>query len=169
MGKAKTPENPLEDEWYHVRYSGEIPEVALHSSIHYLTEDPEGPGLNLSDEDLLHLHEAVLARYHEIIARDLTPENIGTTIYRGVLRAIANWRRMKRFCQRHKLEYEKMKKSVGQDLLQFLEYLVNRSAQKEEPSPVNCSFDDLTSFALELHVSFAHLENGVKPLCVDMS
>lgn len=169
MAKATTPENPLEDEWYHVRYSGEIPEVALHSSIHYLTEDPEGPGLSLSDEDLHHLHEAVLVRYHEIIVRDLSPENIGSTIYRGVLRSIANWRRMKRFSQRHKLGYEKMKKSVGQDLLQFLEHLVARTKQEEGQSPINCSFDDLTSFALELDVSFNHIESGVKPLCLDMS
>ena len=42
----------LEEELLLVRHSGEIPEVALHASVHYLTEDPEGPGLVLADIQL---------------------------------------------------------------------------------------------------------------------
>jgi len=73
MEKATTPDHLLEDEWYHVRYSGEIPEVALHSSLFYLTDDPDGPKLELETEHIHFLHEAVVARYYEIIVRDITP------------------------------------------------------------------------------------------------
>ena len=169
MEKTTTPENLLEDEWYHVRYSGEIPEVALHSSLFYLTEDPDGPGLKLTVEDLSCLHEAVVARYCEIIIRDITPENRGSTIYRGVLRTIANWRRMKRFCQRHTLSYDTTKNEISQQFLVFIDNEIQENQQEPSQHTIDCSFDDLTSFALELGVSIQHMEKSLKPLCRDLS
>ncbi len=90
----------LEDEWLMVRHSGEIPEIALHSAFYALTEDPEGPCLQLSAEEIQYLQEAAAARYQEIILRDLCYENRELTIYRGVLRAICNWHRFVAFCKR---------------------------------------------------------------------
>ncbi len=61
----------LADELLIVRHSGEIPEVALHSSIYYLTQDPDGPTISIDAEDLDQLKGAALERYQEIIFRDL--------------------------------------------------------------------------------------------------
>ena len=38
----------MEEELLLVRHSGEIPEVALHASLHFLCDDEEGPRLILS-------------------------------------------------------------------------------------------------------------------------
>lgn len=169
MEKTTTPENLLEDEWYHVRYSGEIPEVALHSSLFYLTDDPDGPGLNLEVEHIHCLHEAVVARYCEIIIRDITPENRDSTIYRGVLRAVSNWRRMKRFCQRHERSYDTTREEISQQFLLFLENEIQENQQELKQNTIDCSFNDLTSFSLELGVSIKHMEKSLKPLCRDLS
>ena len=169
MEKPTTTENLLEDEWYHVRYSGEIPEVALHSSLFYLTEDPDGPGLELEAEHIHCLHEAVVARYYEIIVRDITPENRDSSIYRGMLRAISNWRRMKRFCQRHTLSYDMTRNKISRQFQRFLENQTQQPPQEQERNTLNCSFDDLTSFALELGVSIREMEKSLKPLCPDLS
>ena len=90
----------LENEWFVVRHSGEIPEIALHSAFHYLTEDLNGPRLQLSAEEIHSLQEAAATRYQEIILRDLCYENRELTVYRGVQRAIFNWRRFVAFCER---------------------------------------------------------------------
>ena len=169
MEKTTTPEILLEDEWYHVRYSGEIPEVALHSSLFYLTNDPDGPGLRLEKDHIHYLHEAVLARYCEIVVRDLTPENRDLSIYRGVLRAISNWRRMKRFCQRHECSYERARMEISHQFLVFLENEIEENIQEKNLKKIDCSLDDLRSFALELGISIKHLEKSIKPLCRDLS
>jgi hypothetical protein len=169
MGKSTTPENLLENEWYHVRYSGEIPEVALHSSLFFLTDDPEGPGLKLGKEHIQYLHEAVLARYLEIVVRDITPENRDSSIYRGVLRTISNWRRMKRFCQRHDLSYETIRNEVSQGFVVFLEHQIQENKHGRARNSIDCSFDDLTSFALELGISIHHMEESLKPQCRELS
>ena len=70
--------------------SGEIPEIAYHTTLHYLCDDPEGPGLTLEPEDFHRLREPVVARYRWIIMRDLDPANRDKRIYRGVARSIAN-------------------------------------------------------------------------------
>lgn len=90
----------LEEEWFIVRHSGEIPEIALHSALYYLTEDLNGPQLQLSVSEIQHLQEAAVTRYQEIILRDLCYENRELTIYRGVQRAIYNWHRFIAFCER---------------------------------------------------------------------
>ena len=65
----------IAEEAFMVLHSGEIPEIALHSSLYYLTEDPEGPGLILTAADILPLKQEVVKRYQEIILRDLEPKN----------------------------------------------------------------------------------------------
>jgi len=83
-----------------VRHSGEIPEIALHSALYFLTEDPDGPRLQLSVQEVETLQDAAICRYQEIIRRDLCFANRALPMYRGVRRAIFNWRRFVAFCQR---------------------------------------------------------------------
>ena len=97
----------LEDEWLLVRHSGEIPEIALHSAFYYLTEDPNGPRLQLSVEEKHYLRDAAATRYQEIIQRDLCYENRELTVYRGVRRAIFNWHRFVVFCERQDISCHK--------------------------------------------------------------
>lgn len=83
---------------------GEIPEVYFWNSYFYLTEPPpKGLGLSLKDEEILFLKWAVVERYLEIIKRDLTPENIGKSFYRGIKRAVINLKRMKKFIKKEKM------------------------------------------------------------------
>jgi GAF domain-containing protein len=83
-----------------LRNSGEIPEIALHTTLYYLEEDEEGPGITLIEEELHQLHDAALARAREIVLRDLDPDNRDLGLYRGPARSIVNWRRLQNFCQR---------------------------------------------------------------------
>lgn len=169
MVKTTKVDSLLEDEWYHVRHSGEIPEIALHSSFYYLAEDTDGPRIKLDRKARLYLLEAAVARYREIILRDLTPENRELSVYRGVLRSIANWRRLKRFCQRHKLDHTGIGQEVGVKLLIFLEKEVAETENGKHSASLNCSFADLNSFALELDVSLAHLESRLSEICCTIS
>jgi len=89
-----------------IKYEGgEIPEVYFWSSYFYLTEPPpKGLGLNLTQEEILLLKKAVIGRYLQIIKRDLTPENIEKSFYRGVSRAIVNLKRLEKFVKNEGLE-----------------------------------------------------------------
>ena len=169
MAKKRKIEELLEDEWYHVRYSGEIPEVALHSSLHFLSEDPEGPGIQVHGDVLTSLHEAVIARYREIILRDITPCNKETSGYRGVLRAIANWRRLKRFCHRHCVGYAEIQAEVARQLRVFLEHEIAQADTDALAISLNCSFVELESFAIELDLSLTVWRDRLEPLCQSLS
>lgn len=167
MTKTARHKELLEDEWYHVRHSGEIPEVALHSSLHYLSDDESGPGITLDNDDVALLHDAALERYREIILRDILPENRDSTMYRGILRSIANWRRMKRFAQRHNLSVHRLKEELPDLVLHFLEQEIKDVRQGLRQSSINCSFEDLSSYALELGFSLDSIELELRPLCLD--
>jgi len=156
----------LENEWYHVRYSGEIPEIALHSSIYHLTEDPEGPGVALSKENLIYLKSAAQQRYLEIILRDITPENRETTMYRGILRSISNYRRFKRFCIRHDMDFTVVNDQVGESLLHFLRCEIENVERGVWQSCINCTYEDIVAFTTELHVSLDELGERLRPLCL---
>ncbi|HKJ65565.1 MAG TPA: hypothetical protein VJ969_09190 [Desulfopila sp.] len=160
-------EDLLEDEWYHVRHSGEIPEIALHSSIHYLTEDGDGPGIELTPADLSRLHHAASRRYREIIFRDITPANRDETSYRGVLRTISNWRRYKRFCQRQALSIDTVKSELAVWLLSFLQREIDDVKGGVRSSSINCTFEDIASLAVELDISLGPMEESLRPLCLD--
>ena len=167
MAITKNHKELLEDEWYQVRYSGEIPEVALHSSLYYLTEDEDGPRIVLKAEDYRKLNDAVMERYKEIILRDITAENRDTTMYRGVLRSISNWRRYKRFCRRHAMEEGAICDEIADALMSFLTTEVHQVRLGERQSCINCTFEDILSFALELKISLTTLEQDLRPICLD--
>lgn len=168
MEKAKIHKEQLENEWYHVRHSGEIPEIALHSSIYFLTEDSDGPNLVLTKEDHRLLLDAAMARYLEIIVRDIMPENRDTPMYRGVLRTICNWRRLKRFCGRHELNPASIGEEVKDRFISFLNNEVAEVTNGCRSSCINCTFEELFSFAVELDVSLADLQDDLVKLCINM-
>ena len=155
----------LDNEWFVVRHSGELPEVAFHSSLHYLTEAEDGPRLSLADHHLHGLKEAAMARYCDIILRDITVENRHASIYRGVKRAIINHQRLKRFCRRQ---------GVGMDL-EFRELAAKRLTAllavelaehaRGEQVLINCSFHELCSFAAEVGLDAATWPAGIEGLC----
>lgn len=142
----------LEDEWYIVRNSGETPEIALHSALYYLTVSKDGPGLNLSDEQIAWLRQAAVDRFHEIIVRDLRHANYGTSEYRGVDRSIINYRRFCTFCDRQKISKSILRESTAAALLNFLETEVAEVGQRRRPTILTCSYGTLKSFAADLGI-----------------
>ena len=138
----------LDNEWHAVRDSGEIPEVAYHSSLYYLTTDENGPRLQLSDEEIDRLLDAARCRYRDIILRDMTPENRGKSFYRGLKRSMENWRRFTVFHERYKVELLSLQQEAASALQAFLAVEV---AEGIFPSAsLNCSLQELFAFAREL-------------------
>lgn len=155
----------LEEEWFMVRHSGEIPEIALHSAFYSLTEDPEEPRLQLSAEEIQYLQEAAAARYQEIILRDLCYDNRELTIYRGVRRAICNWHRFVVFCERQKSACPNLRRTTREAFLLLVNKVLHATG-KAIPIPVfNCSFHDITLFAHELGISEEQLPEDISRFC----
>ena len=146
--------------------SGEIPEIAYHTTLYYLCEDPEGPGLTLEPQDLARLQEPVLARYGWIIMRDLDFGNRNQRIYRGVARSKANWQRLQDFCRRQGLEdrVTSFREEVAGALCEFLGRELAEVAEGDSSS-INCCRADLAAFAAELGLAVADLPFGWQRLC----
>jgi hypothetical protein len=160
-------ENPhLSDELLIVRHSGEIPEVALHGSIFFLSRDPAGPGIELGREELRHLKEMAAARYREIIRRDLDPENRGHRQYRGVARCIVNWRRMRKFCRREKMATASFGTEIAAALVFLLEQELAEIAAGQRTASLNCSARELYLFSRELGIDSADLPAGWRRICL---
>ncbi|MBE0585160.1 MAG: hypothetical protein IH612_15540 [Desulfofustis sp.] len=157
--------DPLEDEWYAVRYSGEIPEVALHSAFHYLCEDENGPQLVLTKEQGRRLIEAAAERFREIILRDLLPDNRSSPSYRGVRRSIINWRRYLQFCRRQQVDHQSFRHEVAAHLLLLLNAESVDWAKGRRGAAINCSFAELTDFALQLGLVPSVLPEDLKHIC----
>ncbi|MDH3393790.1 MAG: hypothetical protein OEL66_07260 [Desulfobulbaceae bacterium] len=154
------------DEVLILRDSGEIPEIAYHTSLYYLTEDPEGPALILDARDLARLREPVLERCRWIILRDLDPGNRQKRIYRGVARSKANWQRFKDFCRRQGLDDEvaPVRREVAVALVVFLERELADAASGISSS-INCCRAELEEFASELGIAPTELPTGWGTLC----
>ncbi len=138
----------FENEWLTVRDSGELPEIAYHSSVYYLTQDESGPRLELSETERGLLLEAAKGRYQDIILRDMHPENRGKPHYRGLRRSIENWQRVKMFHLRHQVEISSLRRAAALALRTFLAAEVHEGVFPS--SSVNCSLQELLAFALEL-------------------
>jgi len=157
----------LEEETFILRDSGEIPEIAFHSTLHYLTEDEEGPEMVLTGDELKLMQDAALFRYREIVLRDLDPANRDLSIYRGVCRTIYNWQRMQDFCNRIGRDASSFKKTVGQALVDFLVQELTDVKNGSRMSSVNCSVAKIVEFAASLDLSTDSLPVGWKDLCPD--
>lgn len=145
----------LENEWYLVRYSGETPEIALHSAIYFLTRAKDGPKLELTGEQLAMLEKAAVARFTEIITRDINHDNIGTSGYRGVARSIVNYQRFLSFCRRRLLDEQQLRQEVGEKLDRFLAREIDDvTGCRSRSSVFNCSPGELADFARQLGVRF---------------
>ena len=146
-------ESLLAEELLIVRHSGEIPEIAFHGSLYYLCEDPDGPQLTLSQEELDSLRQQVMARYREIMLRDLDPKNRDARIYRGLKRCIFNWERLGKFCTRQAMEIEAtLRQEIAEALRCFLRQEADEVRAGLRQSCLNCTREELDCFAREVGV-----------------
>ncbi len=156
----------LEEEALIIRHSGEIPEVALHSSLYYLTADPDGPRLqHLALDDIRPLKEEVLRRYEKILLRDLDPGNRDKRIYRGLARSCVNWKRLKKFAEKEGLDLLHIRERAATALVGFLEQEVEDVRSGKRCSCINCGFDELLNLATDLGVRMEDLPKGTEKLC----
>lgn len=155
----------LENEWYVVRHSGEIPEIALNSSFYYLTRDKKGPQILLSGKDLDYLKKAAVDRFREIILRDIQFENREKSIYRGIKRTVANWYRFESFCIRQDISSIGLKQEVALQLIAFLS-TVSASADTCDFT-LNCSGKELMTFVAHLGLETGNLPESISLLCME--
>jgi len=156
----------IEEEVFAIRQSGEMPEVALHTALYYLQEDSEGPRATLSPENLRLLKDAVENRYQRILMRDLNPRYRGRSIYRGLNRAIANWERLVRFCERENRPIAGHRQDAAVALLAFLTIETAEVASGQKASSVNCSASELKAFAEALGLASTRLPDGWSMVCI---
>ncbi len=155
----------LEDELLIVANSGEIPEVAYHGSLYFLTEDPEGPRLTLEEEEVRPLKEAVFNRYRKILLRDCNPTLRDKSVYRGLARCAVNWRRFRNFCHRENFCSDEVRQQVAGALVAFLRQEISDVRAGHRCSSVNCTASELAEFAGQLGISPAELPAGWQALC----
>lgn len=155
----------LEEEVIIVRNSGEIPEIVLHASLYFLTEDEAGPLFALQDDELEILYRAALARAREIVLRDLDPRNRDLRIYRGVARSMVNWQRLQKFCGRINRQCPGFREQVAEALLAYLDNELREVRAGKCISSVNCSASDLEAFCRELSLKMSALPEGWASLC----
>jgi len=155
----------LEEELLIVRHSGEIPEIAFHSSLYYLCEDPDGPQLTLGQPELNLLRRQVVARYREILLRDLNPENRDARIFRGLKRCIFNWERLGKFCTRQAMEVEAaLRREIAEALRCFLLQETEEVQAGLRQSCLNCTREELDGFAREIGVGPEELPEDIEML-----
>jgi len=155
----------LEEEILIVRHSGEIPEIALYSSIYYLTEDSDGPGINLHEHELQSLYDVAIERACEIVLRDLDPDNRDLGMYRGPARTIYNWHRLQDLCRRINRDCPGFEKTVASALISFLHREMEDVQSSVRCSTVNCRVSDLQSFFEELCIDLKKLPADWVSLC----
>lgn len=156
----------LEDELLIVRHSGEIPEIALYSTLYYLTDDPEGPGILLTDQELVILQDAALQRSREIVLRDLKASNRDLSVYRGVRRSIYNWHRHQAFCDRIQRDSSDFRWVVRKALVNFIAQEKQDVDSGKRASSINCTVDELLDFADELQCDPEELPSNWQVLCM---
>ncbi|MEN8134030.1 MAG: hypothetical protein ABFS18_00655 [Thermodesulfobacteriota bacterium] len=166
MAQADSENPHLADELLIVRHSGEIPEVALHGSIFFLTRDPDGPTIEITPDELLLLKQMVVARYHEIINRDLGANNRDKGFYRGLARCICNWQRLKRFCLKEGFATDSLRKDIASALISFLKEEIFDIATKQRISSINCTVLELTELIEELGINAVDRPEGWRDICL---
>ncbi len=155
----------LEDEVYILRDSGEIPEIAYHATLHYLTKDKQGPQIILQADELVLLQDAALQRYRIIVLRDLDAANRDLGLYRGVRRTLYNWQRMEAFCQRIDRDCASFKPVVREALQEFIQQELEDVASGLRVSSVNCSKENILEFLQLLDSAEDSLPVGWQRLC----
>jgi hypothetical protein len=161
--------NLIEEEVFSIGHSGEMPEVAYHTSLHYLQEDLGGPQIEIAPEDIDRLKDAVEKRYKRIVMRDLNPRYRDRSIYRGLARAMANWHRLVRFCEREKRAVAVHRQDAARALLAFLAVETADVAAGRKPSSANCSPSELAAFIETLGLAPSQLPDGWQLVCPEGS
>jgi hypothetical protein len=155
----------IAEEAFMVLHAGEIPEISLCSSLYYLTEDPDGPGLELNADDILPLKQAVLKRYRAIILRDLEPKNRDKRIFRGLERCAVNWQRLLKFCSRESLDFTTIRTETASALQSFLKQEMVDVESRKRSSSINCSQAEIEDLAKSVGLSTGDLPEGWQGLC----
>jgi hypothetical protein len=155
----------LSEEAFLILHSGEIPELAYYGSIHYLTEDPEGPLLKIKPQDLTSLEDAVVQRYRTIVLRDLVPGNRDRSVYRGLKRCAANWKRLVNFSDKRNIKISYIRIEVAEALKDFLMQEIMDVSSGKRKTCVNCSYSVLLELAYGLGLSRNDLPTRVEILC----
>lgn len=156
----------IEEELLLLRDAGEIPEVALHNSLEYLCNDPEGPCMVLNDVEREALYGAVRDRYLTIILRDLCPENRGQQQYRGVERARVNWKRLQGFCNQVGLDNTECAAVVAKATITFIKQECCDRRKGVTSNAFNCNPSDLLEFLATLRVTPQQLPADWQQLCL---
>lgn len=155
----------LEDEVFIIEDSGEMPEVALHSSLYFLCQDPDGPCFELSAQETLPLKKAVISRFQTIILRDLSHRNKNKSLYRGLERSAVNWQRLKLFAERENLKICHVREKIALALGSFLREEETCVIKKGEKPCINCTEKTLEQFIVDLGLSPQELNCGWQVLC----
>lgn len=165
-GSSRSRQELLEEEWLLVRHSGELPEVAFQSALYCLTADPEGPRLQLHQEEIHSLREAAIDRYQEILLRDLCYEKRGLTIFRGVKRAIFNWQRLVAFCKRESRACHNLREPIAKAFFILLQQSEQTVGQTDLALVFNCTFDEISFFAQELEIRSEQIPEAIRHYCL---
>jgi hypothetical protein len=113
----------VQDEVAAVAHAGEMPEVARAEAVHFLTADPEGPGLDLTPHELAALDRATVEAYLRLLRRDLNVRTVGRRAWRGLNRGAANLGRLAAFIERHGLDWSEAERADLASLLhKFLDH-----------------------------------------------
>jgi len=148
----------IEEEREIIAHAGELPEVAFHASLYFLTEDPEGPHLVLTSEEIAFLKEGVIEGYKRIILRDLNPKMRGETVFRGMERAITNYKRLKRFAEKERIDISNLIPELAQAFTIYMQTEIEDPYLKiHSLRTVNCSKEDWEWFVKELNLNPSRL------------
>lgn len=157
----------LEEELLLVANSGEIPEIALHGSLYFLREDPDGPSLVLTADDIAPLRQAAFDRYRKILCRDLNPGLRDKRVYRGLARCRANWHRFRSFCHRQDMDPTIVRVELATLLSTFLHHEArDHRAGRRTNSSINCTATELCSLVDELKLDPTTLPPEWQSLCL---
>ncbi len=151
------------DEILIIETSGEMPEVAYHGAIHYMTSDVDGPGLNLAQSHLNELKLAVVEGYRRIIVRDITLENRDKGLYRGLARCAVNWNRLGKYCRAEGLAVDGVATEVCCCLKRFLTVEL-KDVRQGRQTCVNCSASCLYELAAEVGLEIDQISTDLEIL-----
>jgi hypothetical protein len=141
-----------------IAHSGEMPEVAFGSSLYFLIEDPDGPHLTLTSEEITLLKQGVIERYKRIILRDLNPRIRERGEFRSIERAIVNYKRLKRYLEKEQLNISDIIPELAQALTLYMKAeLEDTYLEEHSLRTVNCSREDWQWFVNELHLDSSDL------------
>ncbi|MDL1955724.1 MAG: hypothetical protein LWW95_01535 [Candidatus Desulfofervidus auxilii] len=136
-----------------IAHSGELPEVAFYSSLYFLTEKPEGPHLILTQKEIDFLKQGVIEGYKRIILRDLNPQMRGKNEFRGIERAIINYKRLKQYANKEKLDISNIIPELAQALTIYVKAeLKDDYLKKHFLRTINCKKEDWKWFVKELNL-----------------